>query len=70
MICSKGNGKIDFKGSSDLNNFRYDMKSKFKLKFSHKKEFCTMMSRKGNSMDNEEGLMEAFQRFDKVSLIL
>ena len=24
-----------------------------------------MMSRKGNSMDNEEGLMEAFQRFDK-----
>ena len=28
-----------------------------------------MMSRKGNSMDNEEGLMEAFQRFDKVSFI-
>lgn len=24
-----------------------------------------MMSRKGNSMDNEEGLIEAFSRFDK-----
>ena len=24
-----------------------------------------MMSRKGNTMDNEEGLFEAFSRFDK-----
>jgi Ca2+-binding EF-hand superfamily protein len=49
-------------------NFFISNTKKYKFN-SNLKEFCTMMSRKGNSMDNEEGLMEAFQRFDKVSLI-
>ena len=32
------------------------------------KEFCLLMSRKGSTMDNEEGLREAFATFDKASI--